>query len=75
MSAAPVPRQFFCRETVEPGSGFHARMFAPRLGIYEDPATGSAAAAFTGVLHHFMPTGKRLADGRSTERRLDLPRQ
>ena len=32
-------------------------MFAPRLGIYEDPATGSAAAAFAGVLHHFMPTG------------------
>jgi trans-2,3-dihydro-3-hydroxyanthranilate isomerase len=47
----------FCRETVEPGSAFHARMFAPRLGIYEDPATGSAAAAFAGVLHHFMPTG------------------
>jgi trans-2,3-dihydro-3-hydroxyanthranilate isomerase len=22
----------FCRETVEPGSAFHARMFAPRLG-------------------------------------------
>ena len=47
----------FCRETVEPSSAFHARMFAPRLGIYEDPATGSAAAAFAGVLHHFMPTG------------------
>ena len=47
----------FCRETVEPSSAFHARMFAPRLGIYEDPATGSAVAAFAGVLHHFMPTG------------------
>jgi trans-2,3-dihydro-3-hydroxyanthranilate isomerase len=40
----------FCRETREPGHGFHARMFAPGLGIREDPATGSAAAAFTGVL-------------------------
>jgi trans-2,3-dihydro-3-hydroxyanthranilate isomerase len=40
----------FCRETREPGHGFHARMFAPGLGIAEDPATGSAAAAFTGLL-------------------------
>jgi trans-2,3-dihydro-3-hydroxyanthranilate isomerase len=39
----------FCRETVERGNTFHARMFALRLGIAEDPATGSAAAAFTGV--------------------------
>ena len=45
----------FCRETVEPGSAFHARMFAPRLGVYEDPATGSAAAAFAGVLLRFAP--------------------
>jgi trans-2,3-dihydro-3-hydroxyanthranilate isomerase len=45
----------FCRETVEPGSAFHARMFAPRLGVTEDPATGAAAAAFAGVLAHFAP--------------------
>jgi len=31
------------------GSDIHARMFAPRLGIAEDPATGSAAAAFAGL--------------------------
>lgn len=33
-------------------SGFHfrARMFAPLLGIPEDPATGSACAAFAGYL-------------------------
>ena len=43
----------FCRETREPGHGFHARMFAPGLGIREDPATGSAAAAFTGVLARY----------------------
>lgn len=36
----------FCRETVDPSNAFHARMFAFRLGISEDPATGSAAAAF-----------------------------
>lgn len=47
----------FCRETVEPGSAFHARMFGPRLGVYEDPATGSAAAAFAGALMRFAPPG------------------
>ena len=31
------------------GSDVHARMFAPAQGIAEDPATGSAAAAFAGV--------------------------
>jgi trans-2,3-dihydro-3-hydroxyanthranilate isomerase len=40
----------FCRETVEPGHAFHARMFGPRMGIPEDPATGAAVAAFAGVL-------------------------
>ncbi len=29
---------------------FHARMFAPRSGIIEDPATGSAAAGFPGAI-------------------------
>jgi trans-2,3-dihydro-3-hydroxyanthranilate isomerase len=49
----------FCRETVERGHDFHARMFAPLGGIPEDPATGSGVAAFAGVLAHFT----RLADG------------
>ena len=40
----------FCGETTEPGRQFHARMFAPGMGIREDPATGSAAAAFAGVI-------------------------
>lgn len=40
----------FCAETVEPGHRFHARMFAPAMGVPEDPATGSAAAAFAGVI-------------------------
>ena len=31
-------------------SDYRARMFAPGLGVLEDPATGSAAAAFAGAL-------------------------
>ena len=38
----------YCRGSVEEGSAFHARMFAPEFGVPEDPATGSAAAAFPG---------------------------
>jgi len=40
----------FCAETIEQGHAFHARMFAPGLGVPEDPATGAAAAAFAGLL-------------------------
>jgi trans-2,3-dihydro-3-hydroxyanthranilate isomerase len=39
-------------------SGFRARMFAPGLGIVEDPATGSAAAAFAGALMQCEPLGE-----------------
>ena len=38
----------FTRETEISSSHFHARMFAPALGITEDPATGSAVAALAG---------------------------
>jgi trans-2,3-dihydro-3-hydroxyanthranilate isomerase len=49
----------YCRQTLHTTSAFHARMFAPQLGIPEDPATGSAAAAFAGVVHRFdeVPDG------------------
>jgi trans-2,3-dihydro-3-hydroxyanthranilate isomerase len=47
---APGAVYVFCRETVEPGHAFHARMFAPGMGIPEDPATGSAVAALAGML-------------------------
>jgi trans-2,3-dihydro-3-hydroxyanthranilate isomerase len=40
----------YCGEVAEPTNDFHARMFAPGMGIPEDPATGSAAAAFAGLL-------------------------
>jgi trans-2,3-dihydro-3-hydroxyanthranilate isomerase len=46
--ATPVGAFLFCRQTVERGNAFHARMFGPTFGIYEDPATGSAAAALAG---------------------------
>ena len=40
----------FSYEVERPGSLLHARMFAPSLGISEDPATGSAASALGGYL-------------------------
>jgi trans-2,3-dihydro-3-hydroxyanthranilate isomerase len=39
----------YTREVDRAGSAFHARMFAANWGVIEDPATGSAAAAFAGV--------------------------
>ncbi|MFL6975221.1 MAG: PhzF family phenazine biosynthesis protein [Xanthobacteraceae bacterium] len=47
----------YTRETVDAGHHFHARMFAPHLGLGEDPATGSAAAAFAGALMQYEPLG------------------
>lgn len=43
----------YCRGTVNHTAKFHARMFAAGMGIVEDPATGSAAAALSGAIHHF----------------------
>lgn len=43
----------YTRETVRHDSSFHARMFAPDMGVMEDPATGSAAAAFAGTICQF----------------------
>ena len=40
----------FCREPERKGSDIRARMFAQEFGITEDPATGSAVAAFAGYL-------------------------
>jgi trans-2,3-dihydro-3-hydroxyanthranilate isomerase len=34
-------------------SAFHVRMIVPGTPSYEDPATGSAAAAFAGAIMHF----------------------
>jgi trans-2,3-dihydro-3-hydroxyanthranilate isomerase len=40
----------FAMEGERTGSDVHARMFAPGIGIAEDPATGSAAVALAGYL-------------------------
>jgi trans-2,3-dihydro-3-hydroxyanthranilate isomerase len=50
----------FSRETENKAHHFHARMFAPRAGVREDPATGSAAAAFSG----FCAQSLSLRDGK-----------
>jgi len=81
---APLQGQgafLYCRQAVHTTSSFHARMFAPEHGIAEDPATGSAAAAFAGVIHRFdtLPDGlhKRVIEqgyemGRPSEIELSL---
>jgi trans-2,3-dihydro-3-hydroxyanthranilate isomerase len=40
----------FTEDAEQSGFHFRARMFAPLIGIPEDPATGSAGAAFAGYL-------------------------
>jgi trans-2,3-dihydro-3-hydroxyanthranilate isomerase len=40
----------FCHDLNSSGVDIHSRMFAPAMGIAEDPATGGAAAAFAGYL-------------------------
>ena len=40
----------FAEDAERPGSDVRARMFAPGIGVPEDPATGSAAVALAGYL-------------------------
>jgi trans-2,3-dihydro-3-hydroxyanthranilate isomerase len=40
----------FAPEAEQPGHDIRARMFAPGIGVPEDPATGSAAAGLGGYL-------------------------
>ncbi|MBD9372814.1 PhzF family phenazine biosynthesis protein [Rhizobium sp. ARZ01] len=49
----------YCRGGVNHLARFHARMFAPEMGISEDPATGAAVAALSGAIHFF----DQLVDG------------
>ncbi len=42
----------FTTVTVESFASVHARMFAPKIGILEDPATGSAGGALGAYLVH-----------------------
>ncbi|MGQ0457008.1 MAG: PhzF family phenazine biosynthesis protein [Hyphomicrobium sp.] len=43
----------YCRQAVRANAQFHSRMFAPDLGVPEDPATGSAAIGFARVVQQF----------------------
>lgn len=54
-----VGAYLYTKECVHMAASFHARMFAPDMGIPEDPATGSAAVSFAGVIKAFdnMPDG------------------
>jgi trans-2,3-dihydro-3-hydroxyanthranilate isomerase len=47
----------YTRETTQAGATYHARMFGSGLGVREDPATGSAASAFAGVIMEFDKPG------------------
>jgi len=53
----------YTRETEGHDHSFRARMFAPELGVIEDPATGSAVAAFAGAVREFdaLPDGSHAA--------------
>jgi len=43
-------------------TAWRVRMFAPDAGVPEDPATGSAAAAFAGWLAHYAPEATRWSE-------------
>jgi len=53
----------YTREPAGLDHAFRARMFAPEIGIAEDPATGSAVAALAGVVQTFdaLPDGDHSA--------------
>lgn len=40
----------YSKETLAPDADYQVRMFAPAMGISEDPATGSAVAGFSGQI-------------------------
>jgi trans-2,3-dihydro-3-hydroxyanthranilate isomerase len=49
----------YTRQCLSKDSSFHARMFAPGAGIPEDPASGSAAVCFAGLIKAYdrLPNG------------------
>jgi trans-2,3-dihydro-3-hydroxyanthranilate isomerase len=63
----------YSRQCVRAQSAFHARMFAPDIGVPEDPATGSAAIGFAHVIQNFdqVPDG---AHKRTIEQGLEMGR-
>lgn len=45
----------FTRRSVTKEAAFHARFFAPEMGMVEDPATGSAAVGLAGAIMKYEP--------------------
>jgi trans-2,3-dihydro-3-hydroxyanthranilate isomerase len=50
LSRAWSPQVFFFAGNLRDGGQLYARMWAPALGVEEDPATGSACAALVGAM-------------------------
>ena len=50
LSRAWSPHVFFFAGNLRDGAELYARMWAPALGVEEDPATGSACAALVGTM-------------------------
>lgn len=63
----------YTRQCVRTQSSFHARMFAPDIGVPEDPATGSAAIGFAHVIQAF-DQGPDGAIKRTIEQGLEIGR-
>ena len=64
LSRAWSPHIFFFAGNLQDGGKLHARMWAPALGVEEDPATGSACAALVGTMaskHDFDGATYRLS--------------
>jgi trans-2,3-dihydro-3-hydroxyanthranilate isomerase len=71
------PHIFFFAGNLRDGGKLYARMWAPALGVEEDPATGSACAALVGTMaskHDFGGTAYRLSiqQGVSMGRRSEI---
>jgi trans-2,3-dihydro-3-hydroxyanthranilate isomerase len=64
LARAWSPHIFFFAGELRDGGKLYARMWAPALGVEEDPATGSACAALVGAIaskHDFGGTAYRLS--------------
>jgi trans-2,3-dihydro-3-hydroxyanthranilate isomerase len=77
LSRAWSPHIFFFAGNLHDGGKLYARMWAPALGVEEDPATGSACAALVGLMaskHDFDGTVYRLSiqQGVSMGRRSEI---
>jgi len=77
LSRAWSPHIFFFAGNLQDGGKLYARMWAPALGVEEDPATGSACAALVGVMaskHDFDGTAYQLSiqQGVSMGRRSEI---